>query len=111
MNTDLKYLIDKKRTRAELDNLMGILNISEPNVTYRSLCKYYTLELILEAAPEVQAVKPFEPLIENGKIVEGHGYNHMFWHMEKFTNQQIWLIINRINETPETIEYIKEYAK
>lgn len=104
MDKNIKYLIDKKRTKAELDAFMGELTIPTPNTTYRSLCKYWMLEKILKASSEIQAVKPMESKYIDHVTGEEHGYNPMHIYMQEFTNQQIWNIF-------QLLELDDEYAK
>jgi len=104
MDKNIKYLIDKKRTKADLDAFMVELTIPAPNTTYRSLCKYWMLEKILEASSEIQAIKPMESKYIDPQTGEEHGYNPMFCYMEEFNNQQIWNIF-------QLLELDDEYAK
>lgn len=104
MNKNIKYLTDKKRTKAELEVFRKELNILVPNITYNRLCKYWMIDTLLKASPELQAEKPIESKYIDHQTGEEFGYNPMFWHIEKYNNQQIWMIFQLVDEN-------NDYAK
>ena len=105
MNKNVNYLINKKRTKAELEVLGKELNIAPPNVTYNRLCKYYMIEKLLKASPELQALKPIESKYIDHQTGEEHGYNPMFIHITKYNNQQVWMILQLVDEKNDYYGY------
>ncbi len=98
MNKNVEYLINKKRTKAELEVLRKELNIGNPIIPYNRFGKYHLISTALKSSSELQSVKPKQSRYIDENTGKEHFYNPMFWHLEKYNNQQIWMILQLVDE-------------